>query len=128
MHYLVPVRGPGYLLYSSGQVTAGHHLYCNYRKGGPEYMYLHLQHIEEDRVHCVVVLGSYQNYQNGAVSNQLTDVGRIDSVLGMMVNLLLCDRGNAMYCTLCSLQYIVSLHKHVTPKNGKYKYEINFMY
>jgi hypothetical protein len=48
------------------------------------------------------VSGNYQNYQNGAVSNQLTDVGRGrgESVLGVTVNLLMCDRGG---CTvLCA--------------------------
>jgi hypothetical protein len=30
----------------------------------------------------LIVSGSYQNYQNGAVSNQLTDGGRGESVLG----------------------------------------------
>jgi hypothetical protein len=40
---------------------------------------------------------------NRAVSNQLTDVGRIDSVLGMMVNLLMCDRGSAMYSVLATV-------------------------
>jgi hypothetical protein len=40
----------------------------------------------------IVVPGSYQNYQNGAVSNQLTDVRRLESVLWVTVNLLMCDK------------------------------------
>jgi hypothetical protein len=52
----------------------------------------------------VGVSGSYQNYQNEAVSNQLADVGRGwgggGSVLGVTVNLLMCDRGGALYSVL----------------------------
>jgi hypothetical protein len=41
-----------------------------------------------------VVTASYQNYQNGAVSNQLTDVGRGlgESLLEVVVNLWMCTR------------------------------------
>jgi hypothetical protein len=47
----------------------------------------------------LLVSGSYQNYQNGAVSNQLTDFGRgIGSVLGgVTVKLLMCDRNGVLY-------------------------------
>jgi hypothetical protein len=49
----------------------------------------------------LLVSGSYQNYHNEAatVSNQLTDVGRRgeESVLGVSVNLFMCDRGAALY-------------------------------
>jgi hypothetical protein len=46
--------------------------------------------IEEGReasAYAIVVLGSYQNNQNGAVSIQLTGIGFGDSVLGVTVNL-----------------------------------------
>jgi hypothetical protein len=40
------------------------------------------------------VTAHYQNYQNGAVSNQLTDVGRGlgESLLEVVVNLWMCTR------------------------------------
>ncbi len=41
------------------------------------------------------VSGSYQNYQNMDVNNQLTN-----GVLGVTMNLLMCDRQRgALYCT-----------------------------
>jgi hypothetical protein len=53
-----------------------------------------------------LVSGSYQNYQNGAVSNQLTDIGRGEGVFwgGDRVNLLMCDRKGVLY----SVQYSVN--------------------
>ncbi len=51
----------------------------------------------------LVVSGSYQNYPNGAVSNQLTDdEGSGDSVLRVTVNLLMCDRGGALHSVRCT--------------------------
>jgi hypothetical protein len=67
----------------------------------------------------LVVSGSYKNYQNNAVSDQLTDVGGggIECV-GVTVNLLMCD------CTHIRHILFVSLHEPATPHNGKYKYDI----
>jgi hypothetical protein len=46
----------------------------------------------------LTVSESYQNYQNGAVFNQLTDVGRAGGcVLGVSVNLLMCDSDGGLY-------------------------------
>jgi hypothetical protein len=44
----------------------------------------------------MLVVSDNQNYQNGAVSNQLTDVGRGGSVLGASVNVLMCDIGGGL--------------------------------
>jgi hypothetical protein len=44
----------------------------------------------------LVVSESYQNYQNGTVSNQLTDVGRGGSVLGVRVNVLYVTEGGEL--------------------------------
>ncbi len=41
--------------------------------------------------------GSYQNYQNGTVSNQLTALEIVKSVLGVTVNLSMCDRAVAKF-------------------------------
>jgi hypothetical protein len=43
----------------------------------------------EANANVIVFPGSYQNYQNGAVNNKLTDVGRGEGVLGVTVNLLM---------------------------------------
>jgi hypothetical protein len=51
---------------------------------------------------------------NRAVSNQLTDVG--ESVLGMTVNLLMCDRGRAMYSVLATVFLCLYINLPVTPK------------
>ncbi len=45
----------------------------------------------------LVVSGSYQNCENGVVS-QLMVVGKVGTVEGALVNLLIsCDRGSASY-------------------------------
>jgi hypothetical protein len=45
-----------------------------------------------------VVSGSYQNYQNGAVNNQLTGIRKEGRACwGVTVNLLMCDRGGALH-------------------------------
>ncbi len=54
------------------------------------------------KVQCVS--GSYQNYQNGAVSNQLAD-GEGANVLGVNMNLLMCTEYGG---TLYSVQATVS--------------------
>jgi hypothetical protein len=60
-------------------------------------------HIEEDKRPKRIAnrLRSYQNYQNGAVSNQLTGGrrgGRRERLLGIAtMNLLMCDIGGALY-------------------------------
>jgi hypothetical protein len=67
----------------------------------------------------------YQNYQNEAVSNQLTGVGKGECVLGVTVNLMKCDIGghHSRY-TPYSLK--VSLQNLATPKNIKYKYDVPY--
>ncbi len=54
------------------------------------------------KVQCVS--GNYQNYQNEALSNQLTD-GEVVNVLGVKVNLLMCTVYGG---TLYSVQATVS--------------------
>jgi hypothetical protein len=44
----------------------------------------------------LVVSGTCPNYQNGAVNNQLTDIGG-GGLFGVRVNLLMCDRGGTLY-------------------------------
>jgi hypothetical protein len=60
---------------------------------------------------------SSQNYQNGTVSTQVTDVGRgNESVLGVTVNLLICDRRGALYSvvyTSHSLILFLCNHHHI---------------
>jgi hypothetical protein len=63
---------------------------------------------------------SYQNYQNLAVSYQLTDVGKGESVLGVAMNLLMCDMIGAL---TVHIQYmpqsiIVSLPKFASFRMG----------
>jgi hypothetical protein len=56
----------------------------------------------------LVVSGSYQNYQNRAVSNSMTDIGR-----GEYVEVTVCT----VYTVLCTHHsLIVSLPKNATPK------------
>ncbi len=59
----------------------------------------------------LIVSGSYQNHQNGAVnvSNQLTDSGFEKSVL--RVNLLIC-RGKVVHSTLYTTEYTQSDNCH----------------
>ncbi len=66
------------------------------RRGGRRYLVIS---IEEGRgkykcLEMLYVLGSYQNYQNGAVSNQLTDIrkGGQNGAGDSTVNLLICYR------------------------------------
>jgi hypothetical protein len=54
------------------------------------------------------------SYQNGAMGNQLTDIGKGKSVLGVIVNLFTCGREGALYSVHVH-SLIVSLHKSVTP-------------
>ncbi len=56
---------------------------------------------------AIVVSESYQNYQNLAVSYQLTDVGKGESVLGVAMNLLMCDMIGAL-----------TVHVHATVNNS----------
>ncbi len=58
----------------------------------------------------LIVPESYQNYQNGALRNQLTDGGRERVCWGVTLNLLMCDRRGAVY----SVQAITS-EKHKYP-------------
>ncbi len=49
------------------------------------------------------VSGSYQNYQNGTVNNQLMEIGRGKIVFGVTVFLFMYDRGALILCTVgCS--------------------------
>jgi hypothetical protein len=61
-----------------------------------------------------------QIIRNGPVSNQLTYVGREESILGVTLNPLTCDRGGALYSVQCTLHrlYVESLHKPATPRMG----------
>jgi hypothetical protein len=43
---------------------------------------------------------SYQNYQNGAVSNQLTDLGRVGECVGATANRKMCDKGGCIHATV----------------------------
>ena len=65
--------------------------------------------IEKGRGQCIS--GSYQNYQNGAVSNQLT-MKRGESVLGVLVNLLTCRVGVALYA-LCAPHSLISKNIYI---------------
>jgi len=56
---------------------------------------------------AIVVSESHQNYQNLAVSYQLTDVGKGESVLGVAMNLLMCDMIGAL-----------TVHVHATVINN----------
>ncbi len=64
----------------------------------------------------IVVPGSYQNYQNGAVSNQLTEAGRgieRECVWGDIESVDVWQSGCTIICTCHSL--ILSLHKSSIP-------------
>jgi hypothetical protein len=63
------------------------------------------------KVQCVS--GSYQNYQNGAVSNQLAD-GEGVNVLGVNVNLLMSRRGYTVTLLCTSHRLIMSLQRSAT--------------
>jgi hypothetical protein len=59
----------------------------------------------------LIVSGSSQNFQDGDVSNQLTDGGMKGKSVG----------GDSAFTVLCA-RYI-SLHKSFSPKNETYKYD-----
>ncbi len=62
---------------------------------------------------------SYQNYQNGAVKNQLTSLERGGrEFVGVAVNLLMSNRMGALY------SYTPQYMKPATPSNDKYKDDI----
>jgi hypothetical protein len=60
---------------------------------------------------------SYKNYQNCSVSNQLTDSGRRESVLGVTIYLL-------MYFTIVKYCLYVNMH----PKEKRsFKYDLTYI-
>ncbi len=61
----------------------------------------------------MLVVRKLPNYQNLAVSYQLTDVGKGESVLGVAMNLLMSDRRGALMHEYMS-RIIVSLLKPAT--------------
>ncbi len=73
--------------------------------------------MEEGRrqIQTLVVSGSFQIYHNEVVSNKLSGVGRLESVLEVTVNLLMCDRGSVLYSVHIILKLIPFPHKPATP-------------
>jgi hypothetical protein len=64
----------------------------------------------------LVVSGRFQNYQNGPVNNQLTNIGR--GILGVTVNLLMYNQGVTKRCRLSLLTNSALVRIQVPMRGG----------